>query len=868
MSNEPVENDAFTLVEVLVVVGVIGILGSIAYVSITGLRETSADTKLRSDVLVINRALDAYRASGGAIADDAQASEVLVRLKSRAAPSEGLLAFTNAFIDPRTKAIWQSDGEAATSMLRARFVNERLNTNIAQSQDNPRVPRFYVANQGTLGIKEFVFDETEATNIAADTNRTAMLARGSGGWIWDYNVTSPTLADAAPSILPGTTNSALVSTGASIFQLQKPVFAPPGASYNLGSFTNADGTIVVRITSPNPPGAWAIYYATAKATALNTNVAPPSFSLLTAANGEIQVPAETQVWAYVASLDPTRFRSSEQTTGFYGVLPVTLAMSISASASVSYPQAISTNPPQAEIRLVPNFDFKYATNGDITPYYSTSGTDPYPGGIVFSNWSNPTYVNLVPDLWTGTNTSAVLKAMAKAIKTAWFADSPIVTQNAGIQLTEIPLEILPENPIGLPFKVLINKTGYDPGGTKIYYTITGVPPLYPVAGGRKILGAIEYANTNGVQPSLTKDYTIIAQATLPGREQWFTSYASRSYRRVVQVATNLIGLNFSAGDLNGTIYGSIFMQAGGLANLNAGSKIYGNLYVPSLPAVSLPNVSPNPVVGNGQYFPYTLSLTNSTSVVYTNTNTTVTINRSLIGGKEYSASGVEVSASATTDWRQVVDLSGIVSTNYNLTMNPSAYIDGKLFRNGDPPPLPDRPTFQPSFPTIGITSTITGITNLQGILQTNSALDLAILPTNAVFYALTMDSTNAIVRLGSTNTNPTITNRYFFDAGSWKKGQIQILGPVEIFFKGSFANDGVTIGNSNTIRQTVIYATNGDVTVGVASGSAAPANVYALVDARSNNVTVDKSGVFTGSILAYSVNVKAGGQVYVSSGSR
>lgn len=858
---------SFTLVEILVVVGVIGILSGLAYVNITGLRESSSDTKLRSDVQVINRALDAYRASGGVVPDDAQASEVLLRLKSRSGAGQGLLAFTNAFIDPRTKAIWQSDGEAGASMLRARYANERANTNAPESQTNPKVPRFYVAKDGNAGIKEFIFDETEATNIAVDTNRVPMLARASaGGWVWDYTVTSPSLESAAPSLLPDTVESAVVSTGKSILKLQNPKLNPEGAPFSLGAFTNsggAVGTMTVYITSPNPPGGWGIYYATAPATALNTNVAPPSFALLTTTNGAIEVPAETQVWAYVASFDPTRFISSDQSTGFYGVKPVVLSMGISAPATVSYPQVTATNPPQAEIRLQPNFDFKYATNGDIQPYYRTGGADPYPGGVAFSNWSNPIYVNLVPDLWAVTNTTAVLKAMAKSVsKPEWFADSPVETKQVGIELTEIPLQILPANPVGLPYRVSISTNGYAPSGYVIYYTSSGVPPLTPAGGGgvrRPDADVMDYSSTPNGFPSPRKtSFTVIAQATRVGQEQWFKSRAEQVYQYIGVNAADLVGMNILGGDVNGVINGNVYLQSSGsIANVNASGRINGNLYVPGLAAIYVPTE----VVAKNVLFAYDVSTNSELSVTYTNaTNAPLTISKAAIGGAVYNRNGQKIPEEQALDPRQIVDDIGSDVGPPGVKINPGGFVDGKVFRNVDVPDTPDIPVMTPRFPTNAVqTIAPTGTNFLPGVVFGPGVTNM---PTNAVPYIVKMTNSNAVLVLG-TNTTPLVTNRYFFNPGTWTAGRVEIRGPVEIFFSGDFINEGVQFGTNSTARSTVIYATNGVVQVGK-QGDKSLVGLYAIVDVRSNTLSVQANGVFVGGALVKTMNIASGGYVDVS----
>jgi prepilin-type N-terminal cleavage/methylation domain-containing protein len=861
MRTETSRLSSFTLVEILVVVGVIGILGGLAYVNITGVRETASETKLRSDVQVVNRALDAYRASGGMIPEEAEAAEVLLRLKSRAGADAGMLAFTNAFIDPRTKAIWQGEGEAGTSMLRALYTTDRLDTNAPESTANPKVPRFYVTRSGAAGIKEFVFDEAEATNVATDTNRAPMLARSEdGGWVWDYTVTSPVLEDATPSVVPDTANSALDLTGTSVINLNKPIFDPPGAEYDLGLFP-----LTIRITSPNPPGAWAVYYATQEGVEETDELVPPSaYALLSDPSGALVVEVGTYVWAYVASLDPTRFRSSPNTEGRYGILPHTLTMFISAPDTVSYPQVTATNPPRAEIRLQPTFDFKYAADGDIQPYYSTGPMDPYPDGVPLPNWSEPAYLDITPGLWTGTNTTAIVNAMAKAIKIEWFKDSPVVSKEVGIELTDIPLQILPKDPVGLPLRVAITNTGYAPPGGAIYYTLSGVPPLSPADGGgvpRSDPDVIDYASTPGGFRSPRKtSFKVIAQATLPGQEQWFTSRAEQFYQYIGVNAADLVGLNILGGDVNGVINGNVYLQASGdIANINASGRINGNLYVPGYPRISDPNI----IIGQNVPFDYDVVRTSTSDVTYISLNgtNTLTIPKSEIGGAVYNSRGQKIPEEQALDPRQIVDDIGSDLGPAEVKINPGGYVDGKIFRNVDVPDTPDIPVMIPPFPTN--TAQVVRPTNTTFLPGVVFGPGVTNMPTNAVPYTISMTNRNAVLVLG-TNTTPLVTNRYFFNPGTWTDGRVEIQGPVEIFFSGSFANTGVQFGTNSTARSTVIYVTNGSVSIGLPSASKQPASLFALVDVRSNTFTVDNSGVFYGGALTKLMSISKDGFVDVS----
>jgi len=137
------------------------------------------------------------------------------------------------------------------------------------------------------------------------------------------------------------------------------------------------------------------------------------------------------------------------------------------------------------------------------------------------------------------------------------------------------------------------------------------------------------------------------------------------------------------------------------------------------------------------------------------------------------------------------------------------------------------------------------------------------MPTNVVPYTINMTNSDAVLVLG-TNTTPLVTNRYFFNPGTWTRGKVEIRGPVEIFFSGSFVNEGVTFGTNTSARSTVIYVTNGSVSIGRSSGAAASASLYGIVDVRSNTFTVNNSGAFYGGALTKIMDIAKDGFVDVS----
>lgn len=61
------KNQGFSLIEILVSIAIIGLLGTITFVSLGGVREKSRDTKRKNDIAQIGRflALSCYEPNGG-----------------------------------------------------------------------------------------------------------------------------------------------------------------------------------------------------------------------------------------------------------------------------------------------------------------------------------------------------------------------------------------------------------------------------------------------------------------------------------------------------------------------------------------------------------------------------------------------------------------------------------------------------------------------------------------------------------------------------------------------------------------------------------------------------------------------------------
>lgn len=172
----------FSLHETLSALAVVGILASIGIEAITDTIVQSRQSKLRSDVQTLNRAVVVYIANGGSLEDSQTIKQVLDKIKTRQADAERLKhpGFTGSLIDKRLAGSPLTADEAATD--RVRVIWDR------------RSQRFTIAHQGTGGVGEFYLDASLAPvdfGIECRSNSTIDFDHRKPSWIWAYENKQP-----------------------------------------------------------------------------------------------------------------------------------------------------------------------------------------------------------------------------------------------------------------------------------------------------------------------------------------------------------------------------------------------------------------------------------------------------------------------------------------------------------------------------------------------------------------------------------------------------------------------------------------------------------------------------------------------------
>ena len=796
---------AFSLVEILIVIAALGVLASVAVVSITGVPDEARKAKLEQDVAVVNNAIDAYLAAGG---DAALLTEgnVVSALKQRVAPPPGpgeIVGPQGPFLD--TRVITKPTDFAWSAFYTT----------------DPQ-PRFYVL-QSRDGV---MFDLGQAMAVGGAAER-ADAARGQ--WVWDY--TTATAPGQAAAFVPIAIDAGYTSTNIPLaaVTLDAPVFSPASMlNGNLWEFP-----LSVSIANPNPSGSSRIYYKAGTGGNYTLYDGTP-----------FTVDPGTTLNAIAVSLDPSRYYNSAASSAEYTVVPLQLAVSIDVPSSVTYAQAgglivgqDQQSPAAATITLGnTNIPAPYLRSANFNVRYTTDGTDPLSSGTAvtgpdFTGYFSPLSVSLALAAW-GTNTSMTIRAAAIAANTAWFESSPGISNDVALATTTLPVTLYPVNPLGLPNYLAISNVGAIPVGVRTYYTMDGSAPLTAEVGGLRNGSAPLYSGS--FNPGLSSGFTFSAQATGPsGYEQWFASpLTAKTYSPLLGVPFDVVGANIGGGDINGSFRGSVFVSApADLGIFNAGGQILGgNLFLPGLPGIEITGdkkTDDKTVAQQGK--PYAGAGEGT----------------SQIGGKEYMPDGQL--AVPQLDTRKIVDLDGPTTpTNYTVKITKSAYIEGKVYRRSGVRPTTAVPPI-PAGLSVYTNSVITG----------TPAATLA-----SGFYSnkISMASSASVLNLGVAGT--ATTEYVFAGSGNAFKGTINVLGPVKIFLDSSFGSFGVNtvrFGNAtNASWLQVVMQTNNSNSISILNGT-----MYAQILAPGSDMTVKNGATFMGSLYTRSLSVEPNATVNV-----
>lgn len=546
----------FSLVEILLIVAAVGVLAGVAYQSVTGVKESSADAKLLSDVRVLNSAIDSYRASGGSLEDVLAWTDVLAKLKSTASNAQEIAAPKGPFIDVRVTAVEQSPEEASTSALRAYF-----------SADGDS-PRFVTAVSGPVGIKEFVFDES-LSPPAAEERDVLLSQAGDGGWIWAYEEASPVVMTSPVVAVPAVSDATNTNASAAILTLLAPSILPSSPVYDLGA------PLQISLNDPNRAGAAQLAYGVGGGTPETLYTA--SFVL----------PSPGPVTARALSRDPSRYADSAVTTNIYYARAV-LAFDPPPPTSVTYAEAASgTNVVTISNNAPGLFDAFYDIGSTVT---TNSSLYSAPVPLNPSLWSNSSSITFeavaFPAAGAGeyyTNSATVtVSVSAESIQ----LDAPVITPGSQIVFGSIPLSIA--------------AAPNSPPGTRIYYTYSTDDAAVPTEESGILYAGPFVVSEFGVNELKYVKAKAYAPTNLPAF--WFTEseQAEETYQGLNFDYYNLEGVLVGGGNIanNAALNGSVVLVSidGQQPNVtfNNNSVLNGDIYAPGTPTVT--GVSPGRII--------------------------------------------------------------------------------------------------------------------------------------------------------------------------------------------------------------------------------------------------------------------------------
>lgn len=826
---------AFTLVEILAVVAGIAILAGSGYVAISSVTRNAEEGKLDADVRTINRAAEAYEASGGNFSGVSNVGELLEKLKSSVS----------------------EDASAATMGLRSSFLDKRV-TDVAPSGRkgaiwNASLKRLEVVSATTDGSRGFAFDSDLATEDfgSEDRSRTKDVATESK-WVWDFSDTGPPSSTPAPEPASTAADPNAGGTFNPLIALVAPDFTPPGGSYPLGDF---DPAKPVTITNPNPAGSSQIYYSLGGAYLHYT--------------GPVAVPPDATLVAIAISQDPNLYTNSDNNSALYNAAPIQLTVEISAPAAVTYQQAggamttgTAFTAPPITVTMTASVPAAYDNKYQIK--YTLDGSDPSQSGAIAPKTGATANI---PYTYASFGAASALPIRAVAIS----SDSNLLTSTIGSRQVSA-------SKVTLAAPTISPSSG-SAGDTATISLASGAP--YPTAFSLVINGPLP---TSPTQTSVVSPTTILsvaageltALAAAPTLANWFNPSPTTS----ATFEAGSTGTALPAGVLvayaelqnNVQIKGSVMVAAQSTQEnitLFGNSRVVGNLYVPGTPKVYKDHVA------EGQWDNQLWSP--ATDANFAN----------YILGKEFDTDGSLISSNPSPP--RVIDLDGDINpTNYRILIQDSAKIEGKIFRRATPPPLPSVSapppkannksaayhswTLDPSNPA-RLSTTVDPNPPKNDAASFSLTVDatLTLKPGN---YGSVTASNNGKLVLGDP-LNPDEIQYYSFESLQINGGaKVEVVGKVVITLNYSAGGQTLRIDNNGSFGnkdhpeyvQLNVYSSAAPSQwtqqVLVASSS----KFYGQINAPKGLVTIQENTSFRGSVTAYKLQMTGSAGVDIEFG--
>jgi uncharacterized delta-60 repeat protein len=462
---------AYTLVEVLVTVAVIGGLGAGAYLIISNVSESSTRAKLEQDVRAVNRALQIYQTHGGKLPSGLSGDAILTRLRKQAANAK-LAGLQGSMIDPRMTIRWQSSGEAASTSLRAYWDDASKQFVIAESGSDPGVKEFYLGEMPNLSGAD-----------GLDTEREGMADFASNDkWVWDYN-SSGGATRVTPDLVP--TGAVDPNTTDGLPEAQTIPLDPPVFSVRSGTFpiTWFPGTVTLSLPPSAPPTVAEIYFYSSDSS---------GGSNWQRYDGPLAVEPGTTIVARTVTLDPDHFEDSGTASEAYELTSMQLEIAASFPRTAFNYRELggtmqgATSTPQPPFGLVTvtnitNVPAEHISSDKFQIFWTFDGSDPglaastgRVAGPVFQGGHAGTQVPIILPAYRPDGTATV-RIRAVAIDPLYYRSSEEQTISFGIEKLTLPGTTLSVDSDKVVMATVTDSTRL-PAGSRIFFKDDGSDP--------------------------------------------------------------------------------------------------------------------------------------------------------------------------------------------------------------------------------------------------------------------------------------------------------------------------------------------------------------------------------------------------------
>ena len=543
---------AYTLIEVLVTVAVIGGVTSGAYMVVTNTTAASARAKLDQDVAAVNRAIQVYGAHGGRIPRGQTGDTILARLRREAA-NPRLPGLKGSLIDPRMTIRWQKASESVNRMPRAYWDDSAKEFYIASSGSSPGVKEFFSGDL-PVPLPMGVDENGHALDPNKDDRTGTKEFASVDSWVWDYDGTAQ--ADRIPpnavptAYIDPQLSEATVSGNA--VPLQPPLFSIPAGTYPLSTYPK---NLNLVLPSTIPVGAAEIYYYQTGGSWRGYSGAIP-----------LNDPGVT-VAAKSVSLDPDHFEDSAAVDATYETTKITLALATTLRSSYRYAElggALAPGSPAPVLAPTPTISLSNAdalpdqweNSGVFQTYWTWDGSDPTfaSAGRVsgIGNFSNPYPGENLPLLLSdfGSSPSQTLRFVALTKKPTAVNSSAVGSATVIQNITSLlPPIITPGNgslESGDAIVMVLNTTGAQtPAGARIYYRTDGVDPGNN--NGEPATAASLYTGEFHLAPDSSPMIQVVARVYPPtAYKSWFSTSSTSTMTYYLPYAnSNLYGVQGS-----------------------------------------------------------------------------------------------------------------------------------------------------------------------------------------------------------------------------------------------------------------------------------------------------------------------------------